>query len=235
MYQTHKTYIKPDQKMSDLIMDNPFLLLMLEHFEIDFVVQDKTVAQICLENNLNPALFTGIANLYNGFIPEPDAAYTLDDISSIIKFLKSSHTYYKNDKYPEIRALIAKLSESSHRDEIIMIERFFDVYFEEVIEHLNYEDLIAFPYFCGLISKEGLDKAHPFSLRDYSDHHTDIETKLSDLKNLLLKHISFQGNLSLRRKLFFSLFELEYDLKIHSSIEEYILIPLMGTIEKEGK
>ena len=34
MYQTHKTYITPDMKMSELIIENPTLLLLLEHFEI---------------------------------------------------------------------------------------------------------------------------------------------------------------------------------------------------------
>ena len=47
MYQTHKTYIKLDMKMSDLIDENYSLLMLLEHLDIDFAVGDKTVAQIC--------------------------------------------------------------------------------------------------------------------------------------------------------------------------------------------
>ena len=50
MYQTHRIFAKPDMKMSDLIEENPRLLLLLEHFEIDFAVSDKTIAGICSEN-----------------------------------------------------------------------------------------------------------------------------------------------------------------------------------------
>jgi len=50
MYQTHKTYITSDMRMSDLIAENSSLLLLLEHFEVDFAVQDKSVEQLCAEN-----------------------------------------------------------------------------------------------------------------------------------------------------------------------------------------
>ena len=46
MYQTHKTHIKKDAKLQGLIVENPMLLLFLEHLEIDFVVRDKTVVEI---------------------------------------------------------------------------------------------------------------------------------------------------------------------------------------------
>ena len=41
MYQTHKTYITSDMKMSELLIENSSLLLLLEHFEVDFAVKDK--------------------------------------------------------------------------------------------------------------------------------------------------------------------------------------------------
>jgi len=49
---------------------------------------------------------------------------------------------------------------------------------------------------------------------------------------LLLKHVSIENNLPIKRKLLFALFELEYDLYIHSLIEETILIPFGYQTEK---
>jgi regulator of cell morphogenesis and NO signaling len=63
MYQTHKTYITPDMKMSDLIVENPKLLLLLEHFEIDFAVKDKSVEQLCSENKIDLSVFLVFGNL----------------------------------------------------------------------------------------------------------------------------------------------------------------------------
>jgi regulator of cell morphogenesis and NO signaling len=67
MYQTTKTYIKPDIKMADLIFENLYLLLLLEHFGFDLVMHDKTVAQLCTENGINEKVFISFANLYNCF------------------------------------------------------------------------------------------------------------------------------------------------------------------------
>jgi len=233
MYQTHKTYIKPDMKMSDLINENYSLLLFLEYLEIDFAVGDKTVFQLCKENNIDQSVFLVISNLYNGFYPNKDEIYLIDDISIIIKLLKNSHRFYKDDKYPEIKEYLIKLNDKHNTDDIILIERFFIDYFEEVLEHLAYEEQIAFPYFCQLLGKETIQKASKFSVREYKEHHSDIETKLTDLKNLLLKHITIKNDLTIRRKFLYCLFELEFELKIHSMIEEMILLPLITKVEKQ--
>lgn len=233
MYQTHKTYITPDMKMSDLIVENPKLLLLLEHFEIDFAVKDKTVEQLCTENKIDPSVFLVFGNLYNGFFPDKDEINALTDISLIIRFLKNSHKFYKHDKYPELKFFIKQLHEKHNTEDILLIEKFFNEYFEEVLEHLDYEDSVAFPYICRLIDDGKIAGKFNFSASEYSDHHSDIETKLTDLKNLLLKHILLKNDFSLRRKFLFSLFELEFDLNIHSLIEEKILLPLVGNIETE--
>ncbi len=232
MYQTHKTFIKSDTNMSELINENYSLLLLLEHLQIDFSVYDKTVAHLCVENSIDLTVFIIIGNLYNGFYPSKEEINSINDISVIIKFLKNSHSYYKNDKYPEIQSYINKLHEKHNTDDIVLIEKFFMNYFNEVVEHLDYEDKIAFPYFCHLIDSHADYKKSNFSVKEYREHHSDIETKLADLKNLLLKHNVIKNDLAIKRKFLYSLFELENDLKIHSRIEEMILLPLIENVEK---
>jgi len=231
MYQTHKTYITSDMKMSDLIVENSRLLLLLEHFEIDFAVKDKSIKQICIENNIDLAVFLVFGNMYNGFYPDKNEINALNDISTIIRFLKNSHRFYKHDKYPELKSFLVQLHEKQDTEDILLIEKFFNDYFEEVLEHLDYEESIVFPYICRLIDEGKIALKNNFSANEYRDHHTDIETKLTDLKNLLLKHISLKNDFSLRRKFLFSLFELEFDLNVHSLIEDKILLPLVGKIE----
>ncbi len=232
MYQTHKTFIKPGMKMLELINENPFLLLMLEHLDIDFIVDDKSVAQICVENNINAPEFLLIANIYNGFYPDGESLDNIEDISLILRFLKNSHNFYKNDKYPEIRELIRKLQNKHNSKDIKLIEEFFSDYFKEVLDHLNYEDEVAFPHFHHLIGNKEAARAGSYSANDYREHHTDIETKITDLKNLLLKHIALENDLTNRRKFLFSLFELEFDLNIHVIVEEKVLLPIIDRMEK---
>ena len=221
-------------KMADLIDANPNLLLMLQHFNIDFRVSDQTVAQLCTVHGISENLFINIANLYNGLGTSAHQPYTRDDLVQVIDFLKQSHHYYRSDKYPQISAYIRQLQENHAAKELKLLEKFFNEYFTEVIDHLDYEDNIAFPYFITLLKKaDEPDKHELYSSIEYREHHTDIELKLKDLKHLLLKYVNIENDLDLRRKLFFALYELEFDLYIHSLIEETILIPAGVDIEKE--
>ncbi len=221
-------------KLADLFFENPMLLLMMEHFDLNFVVHDKTVAQVCSESSISREVFVSFANLYNGFHHPEDVQYPTNDILTMITFLRNSHQYYKQEKYPEIRLLIDKLGTQNETPEIKLIGKFFNDYFEEVTEHLDYEDQIAFPYFSNLIENQFLvTDDRTFSADVYLDHHTDIESKLNELKNLLLRHIAIKSDRSLRRQLVISLFELEYDLTIHSTIEESILIPAVKKLENQ--
>ncbi len=223
-------------KLGGLFFENPYLLLMMEHFNLDFVVNDKTIEKVCQESSINSNIFVDIANLYNGFNDLDAKKYTKTDILTIVNFLKNSHNYYKEEKYPEIQSLINKILKLNETREIKLISKFFGEYFNEVIDHLDYEDQVAFPYFLNLLEDgRNIPKGKDYSAKIYSDHHTDIETKLMELKTLLLRHIPLGKDRSLRRRLIISLFELDYDLNIHYLIEESALTPLIEKIENGFK
>ncbi|MFH1120285.1 MAG: hemerythrin domain-containing protein [Bacteroidota bacterium] len=236
MYKTTRTYIKPDIVMAELVFENPYMLLLMEHFGLDLVVHEKTVSQLCHENSIEESVFISFANLYNGFSLSGEEKFSSDHIGLIIRFLNNSHSYFKNDKYPEIQGYIRGLFDKNPTAEIKLIERFFDDYFKEVSEHLDYEENVAFPYFQLLVGNRELNDfplKSEFSGSEYLEHHTDIESKLIDLKNLLMRHVSLKNDPVNRRKLLFSLIELEFVLNIHSLIEESVLIPLIINLESK--
>ena len=239
MHSPTKMFITPKMKTSDIIISNPYLILMLEHLEINMEVHEKTVEQICNENNIRIGLFLIIANLFNGFKPLPIMEYSSNDIQTIINYLKNSHQYYLEEKYPQIQDYIKQIYQVNNHPEILMIDKFFDNYFIEVTEHLDYENQVVFPYVLNLdnkLSQKNYEKkVSSYSVTEYREHHNDIEEKLTDLKNLLIKYLPHKGNQQLRRKLLFCLFELEYDLNIHSQIEDSILIPLVEKMEQLAK
>ena len=235
MYQTENLHLSADMRISEVILNNPYLILLLEHFGVDVPLQEKSVTDICLENNINTELFLTFANLYNGVQYDFKDTFTYREVLTVINYLKNSHRYYSEEIYPNILSIIQQINKAKYPKEMLLVEKFFNEYFSEVTEHLNYENNTVFPYIIGLyeqiVNQNQLVGEKKYSVSEYKDHHNDIEEKLNDLKNLLIKYLPLKNDQPIRRKLLFSLFELEYDLNIHSQIEDLILIPLVAKME----
>ncbi len=236
MHHTYRMFVTPEMKTADIITGNPYLLVMLEHLGINMEVREKSVEQICVENRISTELFMTIANMFNGFKPLSVTRYSQEAVQTIIRYLENSHQYYLNEKYPQIRHYIGEINKINTHAEISMIGTFFDKYFREVTEHLDYEGKVVFPYVLSLntilAGNNSGNKTGTYSVTEYREHHDDIEEKLADLKNLLIKYMPQKDDQQIRRKLLLCLFELEYDLKIHSMIEESILIPMVEEMER---
>lgn len=228
--------ISDDTLLIDIIIENPGFLLFLEHFEVFPPLHEKTIADIATEKNVTPGLINAFAALYSSPLKEPDYTPDFRDVHPIVRLLRNSHRYYLNEAYPLLRKIIDELQGANDHSEIKMVDRFFSEYFDEVTEHLDYEDNIVFPYILDLhqklIRKKRISGGHTYSVEEYREHHDDIEEKLADLQNLLIKYLPPENDHRIRRKLLVALAEFESDLRVHSLIEDIILIPLVETMEK---
>ncbi|HLN54071.1 MAG TPA: hypothetical protein VK212_10215 [Lentimicrobium sp.] len=230
----HNKVIIEETKASEVIDGNPLTLLMLEHFNIPLGIKEKTVGQLAAENQIDIDIFLSIINLYSGHIPEPKMISSIEDVTSILNFLKNSHQHYLIEQFPLLTMYLSDISKHNTHAEIELLTRFFDDYLDEVAEHLKYEDEIVFPYITNLTHRSSVNltpSQSKFSISDYRSHHNDIEEKLVDLKNLLIRYLPSQNDAQSRRKLLFALNDLEADLHIHSLIEDVILIPIVERLE----
>jgi regulator of cell morphogenesis and NO signaling len=233
MYLVSKKYIVPETEVAEIIKNNPMLLLALENFGVTKFEKGITVSALCSKTGINVNFFTLVCNLHNGFYIENAGNISAADLPIIIAYLKRSHEYYRSEKYPEILGFIRELRQSDNSNILQVIETYFNEYFEEVKEHIEYEERTAFPYFNALIENKIVSEKDNYSSTDYKEHHTDIETRLNDLKDLFIHHVHTTDKNRIRRKLLTSLSELEFELKVHSHIEDMILIPLTNKIEKK--
>lgn len=221
--------------MSEAVSANPFLLLLLEHLDIDLPLQEKSLGEVASENGIETDLFLTFVNLYGGMNKAADLPFTGREVPSIIRYLKNSHRYYSEEVYPGIMDTIRGISLSGNSEETRMIEKFFTEYLAEVKNHFDYEEQTVFPYIVQLnerlTGKDTETAITGYSVSEYREHHDDIEEKLDDLKSLLIEYLPLKEGRQVRRKLLFRLYELEHDLRIHSGIEDHILIPLVATME----
>jgi regulator of cell morphogenesis and NO signaling len=231
-------FISPEMELAELVSANPTMILMLEHFGINMPFQGKTIRKICDEQKISIGLFLAVSKLYNDQASFTPVSLEHTDLPVILDYLKNSHAYYTNEIYPKIRKIIKQLCEVNNMGEMLLVGKFFDDYFDEVKEHLDYENRIVFPYVTSLYEymqrRSDLVKPEGYSVKEYNDHHNDIEQKLDDLKNLLVKYLPQKDDQLARRTLYFSLVELDFDLQVHARIEDLILIPLVVSLEKKA-
>lgn len=231
-----KEIIYKDMKMSDIILNNHLLILVLERFGIELGLHEKTVEAVCVENNISTEMFLTIANLHNNITNIPVSSFNCFDIEVIIQYLKKSHQYYSNEVFPDIIKNIHLMSERNKKPEMQMVEDFFNEYKKEVDQHFNYENETVFPYILNLFDNNHVtDKNNDYSVTEYKEHHDDIEEKLDDLKKLLIQHLPQKDDRIIRRKILFALFDLEQDLIVHAKIENEILIPLVEKMEIKNR
>ncbi len=226
--------ITGNHNMSNVISQNPRILIVLENFNIDLGFEEKTVDRVCQDYNINTQLFLAIANLNCNHeqIKLYDIHIALQDLEYILSYLKNSHVYFLNEKIPALKKLIdGKLQMNPDERYTRLIKKFFDDYSREVFEHMNYEDRIVFPYVNKLLAKQN---DSTYAMKEFKKHHSDIEIKLTDLKNLLVKYVPPEYDSVIRRKILYMLFELEHDINIHDHIENNLLVPIVEKLELDG-
>jgi regulator of cell morphogenesis and NO signaling len=108
--------------------------------------------------------------------------------------------------------------------------KFFDEYFSEVRKHMEYENKVVFPYVLNLLKGKRDPK---YSITIFQDRHNEIESKLDELKNILIKYYPAKGNNHLLTEVLFDILSCEIDLASHNRVEDYLFVPAIEDIERK--
>ena len=218
-------------KMAELVMSNPKLMLTLSRFGIELGFGDLSVKEVCKKANINPAFFLLVCNIYTNqnYIPS-DSEIQSVDINSILTYLSNSHKYYVEERIPHIEHHLDRIVEACPEKFGNTIKRFFKEYKNEVISHFQYEEEIVFPYINSLndnVSRES------FSIDEFKSNHSNIEDKLIDLMNILIKYFPADILPKERIEISLDIMDLSSDLNRHTLVEERVLVPFVELLEKQ--
>lgn len=214
--------------MSDLVCDNYPVLLVMSRFGIVLGFGDKSIGQVCDENGVHTDTFLAVVNL---LLDEGDPEEYKSDISvgALLGYLHNSHDYFLNFRLPAIRRNLLGVIDCGAKDIAIAILRFFDEYVAEVQKHMRYEERTVFPYVTAL-----LNGVHPgeYSIAVFRKRHDQVEAKLTELKNILIKYYPATSSNELNSVLF-DIFTCEQDLASHNYIEDYLFVPAIQELENQ--
>jgi regulator of cell morphogenesis and NO signaling len=216
-------------KMADLVLGNSKLLLMFPRFGMDLGFGDHSIAEVCAMNNVSAPFFLMICNVYcnDDYTPSPDDIASVDP-KALINYLLESHKYYLNERLPHIEEHLNHIIKACIPKYGNMLHRFFEEYKNEVVDHFVYEEKNVFPYLQQLVNQ---NVKTDYKIRVFHENHTNIEDKLSDLMNILVKYLPANVFPKERIEIALDINELSADLMSHALIEERILIPFVESLE----
>jgi regulator of cell morphogenesis and NO signaling len=231
----HKT-----MKMADLLHVNYHLLTVFNRFDIKLGFGDKSIEKVCSENNVDVEFFLLIINIFhnpNYIFSDFDIDEIDFDIELLITYLSKTHDYYKGLIIPTLNSLIKEVSEICPEEtRSVLLMRFFNQYIKELSAHIKYEDDVVFPYIklLDIAKKEGFDKKElsdiDYRIHDFQEEHNNVEEKLFDLKNVLIKYFSLPDDETVIHILFL-LYRFEKDLTDHALLENYLMTPMVKRLE----
>jgi regulator of cell morphogenesis and NO signaling len=228
-----------DDKMIDLISDNYSMLQGLGAFGIRLGFGDKTVSEVCREQDVDCYTFLTVVNfLINGYAPKE----TDDRISvnTLLAYLRASHRFFLDFQLPSIRK---KLEESLSKDSPslwqiagtlpALILRLYDEYAHDIRQHMKYEEKTLFPYVEALMRGE---QKPNYNVDIFAKHHSDTTGKFQELKNIIIKYLPHDGlaNNQLTATLY-DIYNNEEWLLNHSNVEEVLFVPAIRRVEQQLK
>lgn len=221
--------MSPAMKMADL-MDIDFSLLgVASRMGLHFGFGEATVSEVCRNAGIDAETFLLICRVYafEGYRPTQDILASAD-LHDIVKYLHQSHAYYMEGVVPELASALENMLQPCEERQQKVIWRFFAEYKEELAKHFAYEEGTVFPYVQAVLNARGGEQ---FTIGEYEENHSNVEEKLEDLKNLVMKYIPRQCGQQDVYKVLFYIYTLEYDLNKHTFIEDDILVPVVGRKE----
>ena len=218
-------------KMISLIRDNYNLLQSLGSFGISLGFGDKTVKQVCDDQNVDTNTFLAVVNFtINGYREMDDVSRL--SVPTLLQYLKASHDNFLGFQLPFIRKeLVDALDENDNLARLIL--KLYDEYSRSVTQHMKYEEKTVFPYVESLIAGKPMAN---YAIDMYSKHHGQESSKLRELKSIIIKY--FPGDCLRNNQLSATLYDIynnEEWLALHAEVEDNIFIPAIKYLEEKSR
>lgn len=223
-----------EMTVADLIDIDYSLLQVISRMGLDLKYAGLPVSEACRKCGIDPDTFILICNVYSfpDHVPS-QSELSRGDIRGIIAYLHSSHLYYMGQALRVLENSFDKLVAPFDERQKMVVLKFFTDYKNELDKHFAYEEEVVFPYIEAL-RRDGV-RASEYSIEQFEEHHENVEEKLEDMKNIVMKYLPGDCSNDLRIMVLLSIYHLQDDLRRHTYVENNILVPIVGGLERDGK
>lgn len=226
-----------NHRMAELMCSDAQVLSIIQPFNIPLGVGEHTIKEICEQHGIDTYTFLAVVNYSIG--EEKDIDKAAIHLPTLLKYLRSAHTYFFDFALPILRRKLIEAINYSNTDAKIpmLIIRFFDEYVNEINIHMLHENEQVLPYVESLLdgqrTTEYTSDSFAHQHRAVDDPH--IANKLTELKNLIVKYYPEDEDNQLLMSALSDIFAVEKSLAYHCAIEDDILLPAVQLLEKRPK
>ncbi len=228
-----KEILTPDTVLSDMIDYDFGLLQVVSRIGLDLKYSGLRISDACAGSGIDPGTFLLICKVYSsdGFVPSKTEIAS-GNISDIIRYLHGSHLYYTGAALSSLEAFFDRLIAPCEEKRREVIRRFCTDYRDELVKHFAYEEEVVFPYIESLQSGKTVEG---YSISSFEEHHDNVEEKLEDMKNIVMKYLPAECDNSGKIAVLLSIYHLQDDLRRHTYVENGILVPMVTNLESNGR
>ena len=220
--------ISGKMKLADLIDLDYRLLRILSRLEINLGFGEASISQVCQRSGVDEKTFIFLCKAYTDSSFKPSASELKDaDVNILLKYLKRSHKYYVEMALVALQKSLERLLECCSEPSGKVIRKFYTDYKNELERHFDFEEQSVFPYVEALCSGAIPSGSSTF----LDDEHNDIDEKINDLKNIVMKYLPENVINGRIMETVSYLFLLREDLQSHTAVEDNILMPMIKMLE----
>jgi len=230
-----------NMKMADVVHGNYLLMPVISRFGIPLGFGEITVQAVCRKFKIDVEFFLAITNAFSNEHYFLEKKLQTFNVLMIVDYLQKTHSYYIKSQVPLIEKLLTNLlhRRPSNAKNLKLIKKFFLDYKRELFNHLEQEETTTFPYIKKVYRLFHTPHPSPrekrilskYSMHVFEEEHNEVDEKLYDLKNILIKYVHGNTMEVQYQEVIFELFRLEKDIKDHTRIENNILLPLVSEME----
>ncbi|MGM9758892.1 MAG: helix-turn-helix transcriptional regulator [Parabacteroides sp.] len=224
-------------QLSEVVEEHPSLIPVINRFGIRLGLGDKSVKEICGEHGLDVDFFLMVINTYLNEDYFPVRRFRTFHVSKIIDYLTKTNQYYARYQLPNIERHLHSFIAMSSPDNpsIALLGKFFRSFEEELLTRIQHDETNWFPYCAELVQQleQGDSSVQSGNADEVEEDH--IEALLTDLRGIMVRHLTGNYDENLCYAVTFSLSSLEKDFKQHNRIRYRILIPMVNAMEKKIK
>jgi regulator of cell morphogenesis and NO signaling len=222
--------------MSEVVEEHPSLIPVINRFGIRLGLGDSTAMEICKKHDINIDFFITMINTFLNRNYFPEKKLQGFHLTQIVDYLTKTNHYYLHSQLPNIeRHLRGFISESDPKNESpALIGKLFDTFKDRLQKRIETDENEWFPHIIELCGKQTKNKTLTYLPTMPTDQEEPIEALITDLKHIIIKHLSGDYNENLCYAVIVAINTLHTDIKQHNRIRYRILSPIVAGMEKES-